>query len=39
MRSCKSHIFKKSGRGASIAVGPGTADWRTTISISTYTSW
>lgn len=34
-----SFTIKKSGKGASIAVGPGTAGWRTGISISTYTSW
>lgn len=34
-----SFTIKKSGEGASIAVGRGTAGWRTGISISTYTSW
>ena len=34
-----SFTIKKSGKGASIAVGRGTGRWRTAISISTYTSW
>jgi hypothetical protein len=31
--------IKKSGKGASIAVGSGIGGWPTAISISTYTSW
>ena len=34
-----SFTIKKSGKGASIAVGKGIAGWPTAISISTYTSW
>ena len=34
-----SFTIKKSGKGASIAVGRGMDDWPTAISISTYTSY